>query len=81
LPIGKSVEKCRYFVSDFLQKGGIVGGELRNLPHPVASFAGVDDYGEILVVGTQHELGEEAHLLPVASLGLHLVVAGGAEIF
>ena len=74
------MEKCRYLIADFLQKRGVVGDELRNLPYPVACLAGVDDYGEILVVGTQHELGEETHLLAVASFGFHLVVACGAEI-
>lgn len=74
------MEKCRYLVAYFLQKRGVVGGELRNLPYPITCLAGVDDYGEILVVGTQHEFGEETHLLAVASFGFHLVVAGGTEI-
>ena len=74
------MEKCRYLVADFLQKRGIVRGKPRNLPHPVAGLAGVDDHGEILVVGAQYELGEEAHLLAVAPFCLHLVVVGGAEI-
>jgi hypothetical protein len=79
-PIGQGMEKGRYLVADFLQKRGIVGGKPRNLPHPVAGLAGVDDHGKILVVGAQHELGEETHLLAVASFCLHLVVVGGAEV-
>lgn len=75
------MEKCWYLVADFLQKRGVVGGEPRNLPHPVACLAGVNDHGKILVVGAQHELGEETHLLAVAPFGLHLVVIGGAEVF
>lgn len=75
------MEKCRYLETDFLQKGGVVRGEARYLANPVACLSGIDDHGKILVIGTQHELGKEAHLLTVASFGLHLVVAGSAEVF
>lgn len=74
------MEKCRYLIADFLQKRGVVGSELRNFPYPVAGLAGVDDYGQILVVGAKHELGKETHLLAVAPFGFHLVVARCTEI-
>lgn len=74
------MEKCRDLVANFLQKRGVVGGELRNLPYPIACLAGVDDYGEILVVGTQYEFSKETHLLTVAPFGFHLVVVRCTEI-
>ena len=67
-------------MADFLQERGVIGSKFRNLPYPVASLAGVNDYGEILIVGTKYKLGKEAHFLAVASFCLHLVVVGGTEI-
>ena len=68
-------------MADFLQERGVIGRKFRYLPYSVACLFRVNDYGEILIVGTKYKLGEEAHFLAVASFCFHLVVVGGTEIF
>ena len=50
------------------------------LAYPIACLARVDDDRQILVVGTQHELGEEGYLVMVFAFGFHLVGECGAEV-
>ena len=60
---------------------GIITLQRHYLPHPVACFSCVYEYGQIFVVGTQHELGEESNLRSVFAFGFHLVGESGAQVF
>lgn len=49
--------------------------------HPVSGFFGINDDGVSLIVGTEDELAEELHFLPIFTLRLHFVCPGSAEVF
>ena len=74
------VEESRYLRFQLLQEVGIIGLQAVYLPHPIASFPCVYDDGQILVVGTQHELGKERYLITVFAFGFHLIGQRGTEV-
>ncbi len=74
------IEESWYFRFQLLQEAGIVRLQTVYLAHPIACFPCVYDDGQILVIGTQHELGEEADFVTVFSFGFHLVGKCGAEV-
>ena len=80
LPVLQIVEESRYLRFQLLQEVGIVRLQAVYLPHPIASFPCVYDDGQILVVGTQHELGKERNLITVFAFGFHLVGQRGTEV-
>ena len=80
LPVLQEMEKSWDFRFQLLQEVCIVILERHNFPHPIACLANVNDDGQMLVVGTQHELCEEAYLVTVFSFRLYLVGKRGTEI-
>ncbi len=75
------VEKGGYLRFQLLQEVGIIRLQAVYLAYPIACFPCIYNYGQILVVGTQHELGEECYLVTVFAFGFHLVGECGAEVF
>ena len=74
------MEKGGYLRFQLLQEVGIIGLQAVYLTHPITCFPCVDDDWQILIVGTQHEFGEECNLVTVFAFGFHLVGERGAEI-
>ena len=74
------MEKGGYLRFQFLQEVGIIGLQAVYLAHPIACFPCVYDYGQMLVVGAQHEFGEERNLVTVFAFGFHLIGKCGAEV-
>ena len=63
-----------------LQEVGIIQLQAVYLAYPIACFTHINDDRQILVVGTQHEFGEERNLVTVFAFGFHLVGECGAQI-
>ena len=74
------IEESWYFRFQFLQEAGIIGLQAVYLAHPIACFPCIYDDRQILVIGTQHELGEKADFVTVFAFGFHLVGKCGAEV-
>lgn len=74
------IQESRDFRFQLLQKIGIVRLQAVYLAYPITCFARIDDDRQILVVGTQHELGEKGYLVTVFALGFHLIGECGAEV-
>ena len=74
------MKKGRYLRFQLLQEVGIIGLQAVYPAHPIACFPCVDDDRQILVVGTQHEFGEERDLVSILAFGFHLVGECGAEV-
>ena len=64
----------------FLPEDGINGLQAVSLALPLACFPCLYVYGQMLVVGTQHEFGEERNLVTVFAFGFHLIGKCGAEV-
>lgn len=62
------IQESRDFRFQLLQEIGIVRLQVVYLSHPITCLASVNDDRQILVVGTQHELGEEGYLVTVLPL-------------
>ena len=75
------MEKGGYLRFQLLQEVGVIGLQAVYLAHPIACFPCIYDYGQILVVGAQHEFGEERNLVTVFAFGFYLVGKCGAEVF
>ena len=69
----QEMEKGGYLRFQLLQEVGVIGLQAVYLAHPIACFPCIYDYGQILVVGAQHEFGEECNLVTVFAFGFHLV--------
>lgn len=69
----QEMEKSWYLRFQLLQEIGIIGLQAVYLAYPIACFPSIYDDGQVLVVGTQHELGEEGYLVTVFTFGFHLV--------
>ena len=69
----QEMEKGGYLRFQLLQEIGIIRLQAVYLMHPIACFPSIYDDGQILVVGTQHELGEEGYLVTVLAFGFHFV--------
>ena len=76
----QEMEKGGYLRFQLLQEVGVIGLQAVYLAHPIACFPCVYDYGQMLVVGTQHEFGEERNLVTVFAFGFHLIGKCGAEV-
>ena len=74
------MKKGGYLRFQLLQEVGIIGLQAVYLAHPIACFPCVYDYGQMLVVGAQHEFGEERNLVTVFAFGFHLIGKCGAEV-
>ena len=74
------MEKGGYLRFQLLQEVGIIGQQAVYLAYPIACFPCVYDYGQMLVVGAQHEFGEERNLVTVFAFGFHLIGKCGAEV-
>ena len=76
----QEMEKGGYLRFQLLQEVGIIGLQAVYLAYPIACFPCVYDYGQMLVVGAQHEFGEERNLVTVFAFGFHLIGKCGAEV-
>lgn len=74
------IQESRDFRFQLLKEIGVVRLQAVYLAHPIACLACVDDDRQILIVGTQYELGEEGYLVTVLAFGFHLVGECGAEV-
>ena len=74
------MEKGGYLRFQLLQEVCVIGLQTVYLAHPIACFTCINDNGQILVVGAQHEFGEECNLVTVFAFGFHLVGKCGAEV-
>ena len=72
------VKKCRYLRFQLLQEVGIIRLQAVYPAYPIACFPHINDDRQILVVGTQHKLGEEGYLVTVFAFGFHLIGECGA---
>lgn len=67
------MEKGGYLYFQPLQEIGIIRLQAVYFAYPITCFTYINDYGQIFVVGTQHELGKERYLITLFAFGFHLV--------
>ena len=61
----KEVQESGDFILQLLQEIGVITLQSSYLAYPIACLACIYDDGQMLVVGTQHKLGEETDFVTV----------------
>ena len=76
----KEVQESGDFILQLLQEIGVITLQPSYLAYPIACLACIYDNGQMLVVGTQHELGEETYFVTVFAFGFHLIGQCSTEV-